>query len=144
MLALAAIRDHVSGGGEGDADRIHRQYVINEFRRGDDQLRLLPIQADRNTYRALVLRIPGATVTGTVGDAYRFFRTALASIDFDDEQEIMRIELAIRAGLSIVEITAERGDNVYRIFDSLNNTGLQLSQTDLLRPSIHDGHLMAA
>ena len=31
MLALAAIRDHV-GDGEGDADRIHRQYLVNEFR----------------------------------------------------------------------------------------------------------------
>ena len=39
----------------------------------------------------------------------------------------------IRAGLSVIEITAERGDNVYRIFESLNNTGLQLSQADLLR-----------
>lgn len=35
--------------------------------------------------------------------------------------------------MSIVEITAERGDNVYRIFESLNNTGLKLSQADLLR-----------
>jgi hypothetical protein len=79
-------------------------------------------------------RIPGAAVIGTVGDAYRFFRTALASIDDpDDEQEVTRIEQAIRPGLSIVEVTAERGDNVYRIFESLNNTGLQLSQTDLLR-----------
>ena len=114
--------------------RIHRQYLINEFRKGDDQLRLLPTQADRNAYRALILRIPGTAVTGTIGDAYRFFRTALAGIDDpDDEQEITRIEQAIRTGLSIVEITAERGDNVYRIFESLNNTGLQLSQADLLR-----------
>jgi len=134
MLALAAIRDHVSGNGEGDADRIHRQYLINEFRKGDDLLRLLPTQADRNAYRALILRIPGVTVTGSVGDAYKFFSTALAGIDdTDDGREITRIEQAIRAGLSIVEITAERGDNVYRIFESLNNTGLQLSQADLLR-----------
>ena len=31
------------------------------------------------------------------------------------------------------EITAERGDNVYRIFESINNTGVGLSQSDLLR-----------
>ena len=134
MLALAAIRDQVSSSGEGDVDRIHRQYLINEFRKGDDQLRLLPTQADRDAYRAIILRIPGVTVTGAVGDAYRFFCAALASIDDpDDAQEILRIEQAIRSGLSIVEITAERGDNVYRIFESLNNTGLQLSQADLLR-----------
>ena len=32
-----------------------------------------------------------------------------------------------------MDITADPGDNVYRIFESLNNTGLSLSQADLLR-----------
>lgn len=43
--------------------------------------------------------------------------------------------VVVKSGLSIVEISADRGDNVYRIFESLNNTGLQLSlsQADLLR-----------
>jgi uncharacterized protein with ParB-like and HNH nuclease domain/alkylated DNA nucleotide flippase Atl1 len=133
MLALAAIRDHL-GGGEGDPDRIHRQYLVNEFREGDDHLRLLPTQADRDDYRTIVLHTPGTSATGNVGDAYRFFRTVLTSVDDpDDDQDIARIEQAIRAGLSIVEITTERSDNVYRIFESLNNTGLKLSQADLLR-----------
>ena len=119
---------------EGDADRIHRQYLVNEFRQGDDHLRLLPTQADRDAYRAIILRTPGTTATGAVAEAYRFFRTVLTSVDDpDDDQDIARIEQTIRAGLSIVEITAERSDNVYRIFESLNNTGLQLSQADLLR-----------
>ena len=130
MLALAAIRDH----GGSDADRIHRQYLVNEFRQGDDHLRLLPTQADRDVYRAIVLNTPGTTATGAVAETYQFFRTVLAGVDDpDDDQDIARIEQTIRAGLSIVEITAERSDNVYRIFESLNNTGLQLSQADLLR-----------
>ena len=131
MLALAAIRDH---GSATDADRIHRQYLVNEFRQGDDHLRLFPTQADRDAYRTVILRTPGASVVGNVADAYRFFRTALvAADDPDDDEDISRIEETLRSGLSIVEITAERGDNVFRIFESLNNTGLQLSQADLLR-----------
>jgi alkylated DNA nucleotide flippase Atl1 len=135
MLALTAIRDHVgANGGSADADRVHRQYLVNEFRQGDDHLRLLPTQADRDTYRALVLRTAGGSVAGNVEEAYRFFRTALVTADDpDDDEDVNRIEQTIRAGLSLVEITAERGDNVYRIFESLNNTGLQLSQADLLR-----------
>ena len=130
MLALAAIRDH----GGSEADRIHRQYLVNEFRQGDDHLRLLPTQADRDAYRGIVLRTAGATATGAVAEAYQFFRTVLTGVDDpDDDQDIARIEQTIRAGLSIVEITAERSDNVYRIFESLNNTGLKLSQADLLR-----------
>jgi len=120
MLALAAIRDHLSARSEDDADRIHRRYLVNELRKGDDHLRLLPTQADRDAYRALILHTPGARATGAVGDAYRFFLTAVTSIDeSDDGQAVTRIEQTIRAGLSIVEITAERGDNVYRIFESL-------------------------
>src|SRR5690242_5160836 len=130
MLALAAIRDH----GGSDADRIHRQYLVNEFRQGDDHLRLLPTQADRDAYRAIILGTPGTTAMGAVAEAYQFFRTVLTAVDDpDDDQDIARIEQTVRAGLSIVEITAERSDNVYRIFESLNNTGLQLSQADLLR-----------
>jgi uncharacterized protein with ParB-like and HNH nuclease domain len=135
MVALAAIRDHFHESAEpAVADRVHRQYLVNEFRQGEDHLRLLPTQADRDVFRALVMRTPGADTTGSVADAYRFFRTALvAADDPDDDEDIARIEDTIRSGLSIVEITAERGDNVYRIFESLNNTGLQLSQADLLR-----------
>lgn len=135
MLALAAVRDHVAAAGEeSEADRIHRQYLVNEFRQGDDHLRLLPTQADREAYRTVVLRTPGAVAKGNIADAYRFFQSALvAADDPDDAEDIKGIEATIRSGLSIVEITAEPGDNVYRIFESLNNTGLQLSQADLLR-----------
>ncbi len=135
MLALMAIRDHVRSGDASTADRIHRQYLVNEFRQGHDHLRLLPTQADREVFRALVLGISStAARPGTVLDAYQFFRTALmAADDPDDLDDVARIEQVIRGGLSIVEITADRGDNVYRIFESLNNTGLKLSQADLLR-----------
>lgn len=46
---------------------------------------------------------------------------------------MFRIEQAITSRLALVAVTAERGDNVHRIFESLNNTGLKLSQADLLR-----------
>ncbi len=134
MVALAAIRDHVSRDDSAAADRIHRQYLVNEFRQGDEHLRLLPTQADRDSYRALVLQTDGPARPGAVTEAYRYFRTALVDADDpEDPEDVARIEQIIRSGLSIVEITADRGDNVYRIFESLNNTGLQLSQADLLR-----------
>lgn len=134
MLVLAAIRDHVRVEDEAAADRIHRQFLVNEFRHGEEYLRLLPTQADRDSYRALILRSPGGSAAGAVTDAYRFFRTSLvAADDPDDPDDVGRIEEVVKSGLSIVEITADRGDNVYRIFESLNNTGLKLSQADLLR-----------
>jgi alkylated DNA nucleotide flippase Atl1 len=133
MLVLAAIRDHLDGDAS-DADRIHRQYLVNEFRTGDDHLRLLPTQADRDAYRAIILRTSAVTPSGAVADAYGFFRTVLSSLgSSEDDPDPGQIESTVRAGLSVVEITAEHSDNVYRIFESLNNTGLELSQADLLR-----------
>jgi len=131
MLVLAAIRDHVRVEDEAAADRIHRQFLVNEFRNGEEHLRLLPTQADRESYRALILGSPGGSAAGAVTEAYRFFRTSLVAAD--DPDDVGRIEEVVKSGLSIVEISADRGDNVYRIFESLNNTGLQLSQADLLR-----------
>ena len=79
MLGLAALRDHVREHGGGDSDRIHRQYLVNEFQSGDDHLRLMPTQADRDAYRAVVLQTPGVDTTGNIAEAYRFFRTALVA-----------------------------------------------------------------
>jgi alkylated DNA nucleotide flippase Atl1 len=136
MLALTAIKDHVRESEPATADRIQRQYLVNEFRTGDEHLRLLPTQADREVFRSLVLgsgQDIGLTGDG-IAEAYQFFRSALVRADDpEDPEDINRIEQVIRSGLSIVEITADRDDNVFRIFESLNNTGLTLSQADLLR-----------
>lgn len=42
------------------------------------------------------------------------------------------VETVLNNLLSIVATTAEKGDNVCRIFESINNTGAGLSQSDLL------------
>ena len=134
MLALAAMRDHAEPSDPVAADRIQRQYLVNEFRTGGDHLRLLPTQSDRDAYRAIVVGEEGAVPTGTLTEAYRWFRTVLAGLD-DQEGSVgaEQVEQVVRSGLSIVLVTADAGDNVYRIFESLNNTGLRLRQADLLR-----------
>jgi hypothetical protein len=43
------------------------------------------------------------------------------------------VENVLRDRLALVEVTAHADDNVHRIFESLNNTGLNLTQADLLR-----------
>lgn len=134
-LALAAIRDHVADTQPDEAERIDEQYLINKWKSGDDHLRLLPTQADRPHFAAHVRGpLTGRTAGGGVATAYGFFRRKL--VEADDPaapQDVFRIEQAITSRLTLVAVTAERGDNVHRIFESLNNTGLKLSQADLLR-----------
>ncbi|MBZ6136476.1 MULTISPECIES: DUF262 domain-containing protein [Streptomyces] len=134
-LALAAIRDHVADAEPDEAERIDEEYLINKRKSGHDRLRLLPTQADRPQFAAHVRGPLAEQAAGSgVATAYAFFRKKL--VEADDPaapQDVFRIEQAITSRLTLVAVTAERGDNVHRIFESLNNTGLKLSQADLLR-----------
>jgi len=135
MLAFTALRDHYKAtGAERFADRVHRQVLVNEFHEGYDHYRLLPTQADRDAYTACVEASPQAGGGDNIGAAYRFFRgVLLQGAEEGGEDWAATVETVLNDLLSIVEITAEQGDNVYRIFESINNTGVGLSQSDLLR-----------
>ncbi|MFF9086119.1 DUF262 domain-containing protein [Streptomyces sp. NPDC014991] len=134
-LALAAIRDHVADTQPDEAERINEEYLINKRKSGNDHLRLLPTQADRPQFAARVRGTLTDQVVGSgVATAYAFFRKKLVEVDDPAApQDVFRIEQAITSRLTLVAVTAEPGDNVHRIFESLNNTGLKLSQADLLR-----------
>lgn len=134
-LLLCAIRDHrVQTEDPTHRDRINEQYLVNRWKAEPHRLKLLPTQADRSSYRACLDATPQAGGADPVGFAYRFFRSQLeASDDPDDPADIERIEDAVILGLALVSVTAQSGDNVHRIFESLNNTGLRLTQGDLLR-----------
>jgi alkylated DNA nucleotide flippase Atl1 len=95
---------------------------------------VLPTQTDRAGYMACLDATPHAGGSDPVGVAYRYFAARLAAHDDpDDPFDIQRIEDAVISGLALVSVTAQRGDNAHRIFESLNNTGLRLTQGDLLR-----------
>lgn len=133
-IALMAIRDHLGQSDQRQVERINEQYLTNKWKEGDAYLRLLPTQADRESYYQHVTGTHSAHDLSKVAATYRFFQRALtAALDTADRYDVARIEQAIAGRLSIVAITADHDDNVYRIFESLNNTGLKLSQADLVR-----------
>lgn len=134
-LLLAAIRDHrVDTEGPDHRDRIDHQFLVNPWRKGDERLKVLPTQADRATYLACIDSGHKAGAADSVGDAYRLFRGLLADHDDpDDEEDIELLEESVLSGLALVSVTTTKEDNVHRIFESLNNTGLRLTQADLLR-----------
>ncbi|MEU9711522.1 DUF262 domain-containing protein [Streptomyces sp. NPDC047967] len=140
MLAFTALRDrHRATGREKKAARIHDLILVNGHQDGNDHYRLLPTQADREAFVACVESLPTAGGPGNIGGAYRFFDAALtegeenASSESAGAEWVDAVESVLRDLLSVVSITAAEGDNVYRIFESINNTGVGLSQSDLLR-----------
>ncbi|MGQ0775097.1 MAG: GmrSD restriction endonuclease domain-containing protein [Pseudonocardiales bacterium] len=134
-ILLCAIRDHrARTETEEHRERIDQQYLINRWKPERHRLKLLPTQADRDSYRACLDSTAHAGGSDPVGAAYRYFSAQLLGVDDpDDPADIERIEDAVISGLALVSVTAQQGDNAHRIFESLNNTGLRLTQGDLLR-----------
>jgi alkylated DNA nucleotide flippase Atl1 len=134
-LLLCAIRDHRQATEGGDhRQRLDELFLTNKYRPAAERPKVVPTQADRPAYEAVLDATPQAGGTDRVGAAYRHFRSQLVRVDDpDDPLDVERIEAAVVRGLSLVSVTAQPGDNAYRIFESLNNTGLALKQGDLLR-----------
>lgn len=129
-ILLCAIRDHrVANDGVEHRDRLNDQYLINRYS-PQRRLKLVPTQADRDAYVACVDSSAQAG-EGLVGAAYKFFWGKLTEPSVTAIAQ--RLEESVIFGLGLVSVTAQAGDNVYRIFESLNNTGLKLTQADLLR-----------
>ncbi|MBV9445626.1 MAG: DUF262 domain-containing protein [Streptosporangiaceae bacterium] len=129
-LLLCALRDHRAREEASEQARINELYLMNKWQ-PSRHLKLVPTQADRNAYLACVDSTPQAGGPDPIGAAYRFFMARLG--EAENEQRLAHIEDALIGGLAIVAVTAGHDDNVYRIFESLNNTGLKLTQADLLR-----------
>lgn len=134
-LLLAAIRDfrNDQDGGHG-GERIHNSYLTNQYESADLHIKLVPTQQDRDAYTAVIKRTAQSGGDDQIGTAYRFFRSKLENLLADDGlDKIAALENAVLMGLSVVSITTHPEDNVHRIFQSLNNTGLKLTQGDLIR-----------
>jgi alkylated DNA nucleotide flippase Atl1 len=136
-LALAAVRDVAAAEDDQAMVRVSNQYLLNPYADvAEDRWKFIPTQDDREEYFACI-KGHGAGAgagRGLISKAYRFFAAQLALPGPDDEPlDLKLLETVIVSRLAIVDITAQAGDNVHRIFESLNATGVGLTQADLLR-----------
>jgi uncharacterized protein with ParB-like and HNH nuclease domain/alkylated DNA nucleotide flippase Atl1 len=134
MLLLCAIRDAAAKADPQAIERYDELYLINKFQQGAARFRLVPTQADRVSFYACITRSGNAGGQDTIGQAYRFFRSHVELLGPDDEPlDLHRLAATVVERLVVVDITTSPGDNAHRIFQSLNATGVNLTQADLLR-----------
>jgi len=133
LIALCALRDQLAIKEPTIVERFNELYLINKYESGLGYYRLLPTQSDRDSFFACI----DPTLQrrdGSIGHAYRFFRTQLTQPGPDNQPlDAERLEAVLRQRLQFVAITADPNDNVHRIFESLNDRGVRLTQADLLR-----------
>ncbi len=110
--------------------RIHETYLINKFAPDEEKLKLRPTE---NNYRA----IKHLLASDDEGSFDGGFSRVMSNFSFfQDRINTDNFEFVVRGleKLIFVDISLERGkDDAQRIFESLNSTGLELSQADLIR-----------
>lgn len=138
-LLLAALRDHIRDikwtGGENDPTpkRIDAYYLKNVQEEGDREQKLVLRRHDQATLRAV---IDGKVIDGKgwpqdasehIRENYNYFRDELSKADPADVYRGI-------GRLVIVDVALDRQtDDPQLIFESLNSTGVDLSQSDLIR-----------
>jgi len=135
LILLAALRDHARANNrERLGSQIHDLYLTNQYQDGVDLYKLLPTAdttesgGDRAAFLAI---IDGKSpAPGNIQRAYQFFRDRFASATAPDPDRVKQI---VVGGLILVSIVLDRDDNPYLVFESLNATGQQLTQADLIR-----------
>src|SRR3954447_2156463 len=94
-----------------------------------------PTQRDRDEFAALVHMQPDTRTSEGLRQTYRYFRDRLRREEDADGNPLdaALLEATLLQGLGVVSITLGPSDNAYRVFESLNATGLRLTQVDLIR-----------
>lgn len=132
-LLLLALRDYAIKNPADktiNARRIDNMLLKNEYEDGDERYKLLLTETDRDILISLVEEKPIREGTRSrLIENYKFFANKLA------DKEIQPAEVYESIGkLQIVNITLDRAvDDAQEIFESLNSTGKELSESDLIR-----------
>lgn len=112
-----------------ESERLYNMFLVNQYVQ-KEAYKLKLKQTDRNAiaFKAILLgNEKSITEYTNVKENYTFFRSEINA-------ETFPVILEGLNRLIFVEISLERGkDDPQRIFESLNSTGLDLSQSDLIR-----------
>jgi len=112
-----------------DAERLYNMFLTNQYvQKESSKLKLKQTDSNSLAFRAIMRGTENEYDTySNVIENYNYFRSIITEENFD----------LILNGLNrliFVEISLERDkDDPQRIFESLNSTGLDLSQSDLIR-----------
>ena len=134
-LLLIALRDYAEKHPEDttiNARRIDNVLLKNEYESGDERYKLLLTETDRNIIISLIDKKPFSDNISRILNNYNFFVGKI------DKMELTPAEVYESIGkLQIVNITLDRTvDDPQAIFESLNSTGKELSESDLIRNHI--------
>ncbi|MDI6619556.1 MAG: DUF262 and DUF1524 domain-containing protein [Clostridiales bacterium] len=132
-LLLIALRNYAETHPEDKTinfRRIDNMLLKNEYEDGDERYKLLLTETDRDILIGLVEKKPIKDLgLSRILSNYQFFADEIANMELKPAEVYESI-----GKLQIVNITLDRNvDDAQAIFESLNSTGKELSESDLIR-----------
>ncbi len=134
-LLFIALRDHLNDEDEFlekfSHQKIQNRYLINSDEKGDKKFKLILSEPDRDTLLSLIDKDRGKPREPSlkIMENFKLFEEWI-------RKNTDKLETIFKGldKLMVVEISLERGkDNPQLIFESMNSTGKDLTQTDLIR-----------
>ncbi|WP_187944160.1 DUF262 and DUF1524 domain-containing protein [Helicobacter pylori] len=134
-LLFIALRDHLNDEDEFlkkfSRQKIRNRYLINSDEKGDKKFRLILSEPDKDTLLSLIDkdRRKPSEPSSKIMENFKLFEEWI-------RKNTDKLETIFKGldKLMVVEISLERGkDNPQLIFESMNSTGKDLTQTDLIR-----------
>ena len=129
MLLLKVLHEKVTD--ENDKEEIWEEYLINKRAPEENlRIRLKPVESDGIPYKKLIEE-NDISLTSNVCKNYRLFEKLIQESNYSAEEIYKAL-----GKIELVYIQLEKGkksENPQMIFESLNSTGLSLTQGDLIR-----------
>lgn len=110
------------------ADKIYKTYLIDEWQEDETRIKLKPVKNDQKAFGMLFKEEEDYIPESNLTINYNFFCSQI-------QKELISIDELYTAitRLEIINITLNQDDNPQLIFESLNSTGLALSEGDKIR-----------
>ena len=131
MLLMAAVRDFAASLDEQKSKKIDHDFLLNTYESDRKRGKLVLRARDEAVFRSLVepnhAERPTESVTSNLKGNYDFFYDKLRNADIEKT-------IAGVGRLAVVDVRLDHDkDNPQQIFESLNSTGIDLAQADLVR-----------
>jgi uncharacterized protein with ParB-like and HNH nuclease domain len=129
---LCAIRDAATQRDWPEfAEEVQEGYLIHKFKKASERYRLAPRLRDRSAYFDIIDQKKPEATACLLLDAYQYHWSRLEPY-LDSQDDLRLVFEALVSRLDVVSITLS-GENPFKIFRSLNSTGVDLEEADLIR-----------
>lgn len=127
MLLLKAIMDSTDD--EELIAEIYEEYLTNKRCPEQYRIKLKPMKLDANAYHHLLENKYDEFASSQIIENYELFKSLIATSQLNVSQIFQGI---LKLEIVYIQLTAEK-ENPQLIFESLNSTGMDLTQADLIR-----------